>query len=192
MKNDWHIYTITALLISFLIFIPKSYSADTNTVSSGTVTIDKTPPSAISPSVNAQSDLCVVPVSGAVQSTVIGISAGSVYDSQFCQHIRLSKALASLGLKVASVSILAQNDARVFDALWLAGTYPPIFDSDGKSVIGIDARDEWLKEENQHLIPEDSKIFPKNAVKQVNKTKEGEWDAIKDFGLIALSMLLIL
>ena len=40
MKNDWHIYTITALLISFLIFIPKSYSADTNTVSSGTVTIE--------------------------------------------------------------------------------------------------------------------------------------------------------
>jgi len=187
MRNDWHIYTLTALLIFFLIFIPKSYSADTNTVSSGTVTIDKTPPSAISPSVNAQSDLCVVPVSGAVQSTVIGISAGSVYDSEFCQNIRLSKALAALGLKVASVSILAQNDARVFDALWLAGTYPPI-----NSKIGIEAKEEWLKEENQHLIPQDSKIFPKNTVKQVNKTKEGEWDAIKDFGLIALSMLLIL
>ena len=185
MRNDWHIYTLTALLISFLIFIPKSYSADTNTVSSGTVTIDKTPPSAISPSVNAQSDLCVVPVSGAVQSTVIGISAGSVYDSQFCQHIRLSKALASLGLKVASVSILAQNDARVFDALWLAGTYPPI-----NSKIGIEAKEEWLKEENQHLIPEDSKIFPKE-IKSI-ETKEGDWNALKDFGLIALSMLLIL
>jgi len=185
MRNDWHIYTLTALLISFLIFIPKSYSADTNTVSSGTVTIDKTPPSAISPSVNAQSDLCVVPVSGAVQSTVIGISAGSVYDSEFCQNIRLSKALASLGLKVASVSILAQNDARVFDALWLAGTYPPI-----NSKIGIEAKEEWLKEENQHLIPEDSKIFPKE-IKSI-ETKEGDWNALKDFGLIALSMLLIL
>jgi len=187
MRNDWYIYFISALLISFVLFLPKSYSADTNTVSSGTVTIDKTPPSAISPSVNAQSDLCVVPVSGAVQSTVIGISAGSVYDSEFCQNIRLAKILSSLGLKVASVSILAQNDSRVFDALWLAGTYPPI-----NSKIGIEAKDEWLKEENQHLIPEGSKIFPKNAVKQVSKTKEGEWNAIKDFGLLALSMLLIL
>jgi hypothetical protein len=178
------------LLISilFLFTVVATFTdikAETNTVSSGTVTIDKTPPSAISPSVNAQSDLCVVPVSGAVQSTVIGISAGSVYDSEFCQNIRLSKALASLGLKVASVSILAQNDARVFDALWLAGTYPPI-----NSKIGIEAKEEWLKEENQHLIPEDSKIFPKE-IKSI-ETKEGDWNALKDFGLIALSMLLIL
>jgi len=178
------------LLISilFLFTVVATFTdikAETNTVSSGTVTIDKTPPSAISPSVNAQSDLCVVPVSGAVQSTVIGISAGSVYDSEFCQNIRLSKALASLGLKVASVSILAQNDARVFDALWLAGTYPPI-----NSKIGIEAKEEWLKEENQHLIPEDSKIFTKE-IKSI-ETKEGDWNALKDFGLIALSMLLIL
>jgi hypothetical protein len=176
---------VSILFLFTLVATFTDVKAETNTVSSGTVTIDKTPPSAISPSVNAQSDLCVVPVSGAVQSTVIGISAGSVYDSEFCQNIRLSKALASLGLKVASVSILAQNDARVFDALWLAGTYPPI-----NSKIGIEAKEEWLKEENQHLIPEDSKIFPKE-IKSI-ETKEGDWNALKDFGLIALSMLLIL
>ena len=187
MKNDWFLWVCSFALISLVLgfaFSKKAY-AETNTVSNSTVTIDKTPPSAISPSVNAQADLCVVPVSGAVQSTVIGISAGSVYDSEFCQNIRLSKMLASLGLKVASVSILAQNDARVFDALWQAQTYAPI-----NGFIGLEAKKEWLKPENAHLIPEGSKIFPKE-IKPI-ETKEGDWDALKDFGLIALSMLLIL
>ena len=92
----------------------------------------------------------------------------------------------SLGIKVASVSILAQNDARVFDALWQAQTYAPI---NGK--IGLEAKEEWLKPENEHLIPEGSKMFPKQ-VKTNRNNQEGDWDAIKDFGLIALSMLLIL
>jgi len=186
MRNDWLIYvTSCCVIFLFTLLFCTQIHANTNTVSS-TVTVDKTPPSAISPSVNAQSDLCVVPVSGAVQSTVIGISAGSVYDSEFCQAVRLSKLLASLGLKVASVSILAQNDARVFDSLWLAGTYPPI-----NAKIGIDAKEEWLKPENAHLIPEGSKLFPKTEVKPI-ENKQGDWDALKDFGLIALSMLLIL
>jgi hypothetical protein len=192
MKNDWFLWLCSFALISLVLGLgfSKKAHANTNTVSS-TVTVDKAPPSAISPSVNAQSDLCVVPVSGAVQSTVIGISAGSVYDSEFCQAIRLSKLLASLGLKVASVSILAQNDARVFDSLFLAGTYPPILNDEGESKIGIEARDEWLKPENAHLIPEGSKLFPKTEVKPI-ENKQGDWDALKDFGLIALSMLLIL
>lgn len=187
MKNDWFLWLCSFALITLVLGLgfSKKAHAETNTVSNSTVTVDKTPPSAISPSVNAQSDLCVVPVSGAVQSTVIGISAGSVYDSEFCQNVRLAKILSSLGLKVASVSILAQNDARVFDSLWLAGTYPPI-----NSKIGIEAKEEWLKPENEHLIPEGSKIFPKQ-IKPI-ETKEGDWDALKDFGLIALSMLLIL
>ena len=186
MRNDWFTYFIPALLVFlFTLLICTQVQANTNTVSNSTVTVDKTPPSAISPSVNAQSDLCVVPVSGAVQSTVIGISAGSVYDSRFCQNIRLSKMLASLGLKVASVSILAQNDARVFDALWQAQTYAPI-----NGQIGLEAKEEWLKPENAHLIPEGSIIFPKE-IKSI-ETKEGDWNALKDFGLIALTMLLIL
>ena len=188
MKNDWFIWACSFALISIVLglgFSKKSY-AETNTVSNSTVTVDKTPPSAISPSVNAQSDLCVLPVSGAIQSTVIGFSTGTVYDSEFCQAIRLSKMLSALGLKVASVSILAQNDARVFDSLWLAGTYPPI-----NSKIGLEAKEEWLKPENKHLIPKGSKIFPEREIIKQEKTKEGDWDAIKDFGLLALSMLLI-
>jgi hypothetical protein len=169
------------------LFLSSLAWGETNTVSS-TVTIDKTPPSAISPSVNInQSDLCVVPIAGSIQSTVIGISTGTSYESESCLVLKHSKLLGSLGLKVASVSIIAQNDARVWDSLFLAGTYPPI---NGK--IGLEAKEEWLKPENAHLIPEGSKIFPKTENKPIQKTKEGEWDDLKDFGLIALSMLFFL
>ena len=88
-----------------------------------------------------------------------------------CEAIKLSRALASLGLKVASVSILAQNDARVFDSLWLAGTYPPI---DG--LIGMEAKEEWLKPENRHLIPEGSKVFAQIPI--IEAKTEGVDDAL--------------
>ena len=119
MRNDWYIYFISALLITFILFLPKAYS-ETNTVSS-TVTVDKTPPSAISPSVVINnSDICKTAVAGSVSTQILGISSGITVSDPNCEAIKLSRALASLGLKVASVSILAQNDARVFDSLWLA------------------------------------------------------------------------
>ena len=184
MRNDWLIYFISTILISFLLFLPKAYS-ETNPVSS-TVTVDKTPPSAISPSVVINnSDICRTAVAGSVSTQIFGISSGiSVADSN-CEAIKLSRALASLGLKVASVSILAQSDPRVFDSLWLAGTYPPI---EGK--IGLEAKELWLLEENRHLIPEGSKIFPP-IIEQPKDISENA-EIVKWSSLTAMFMLILL
>jgi hypothetical protein len=97
-------------------------------------------PSAIAPSMSAFSqDVCGIPVSGAVSSTVIGFSGGTVYTDSNCERIKLSKTLNDLGLKVAAVAVLAE-DIRVWNAMVMSGTPPPI---DG--LIGDAARDEWIK-----------------------------------------------
>ena len=172
MRNDWLIYFISTI-------------SETNTVSS-TVTVDKTPPSAISPSVVINnSDICRTAVAGSVSTQIFGISSGISVADPNCEAIKLSRALASLGLKVASVSILAQSDPRVFDSLWLAGTYPPI---EGK--IGLEAKELWLLEENRHLIPEGSKIFPP-IIEQPKDISENA-EIVKWSSLTAMLMLILL
>jgi len=98
-------------------------------------------PSAIAPSMSAFSqDVCGIPVSGAISSTVIGVSGGSVYTDANCERIKLAKTLNDLGLKVAAVSTLCADD-RVWDAMMMSGTPCPI---DG--LIGDEARNEWIKQ----------------------------------------------
>ena len=95
---------------------------------------------AIAPSMSAFSqDVCGIPVSGAVSSTVIGVSGGSVYTDANCERIKLAKTLNDLGLKVSAVAILCA-DNRVWDAMMMSGTPCPI---DG--LIGDAARNEWIK-----------------------------------------------
>jgi hypothetical protein len=97
-------------------------------------------PSAIAPSMSAFSqDVCGIPVSGAVSSTVIGVSGGSVYTDSNCERIKLAKTLNDLGLKVAAVSTLCADD-RVWDSMMMSGTPCPI---DG--LIGDAARNQWIK-----------------------------------------------
>lgn len=99
-------------------------------------------PSAIAPSMSAFSqDVCGVPVSGAVSSTVIGVSGGTVYTDANCERIKLAKTLNDLGLKVSAVAVLCA-DNRVWDAMIMSGTPCPI---DG--LIGDAARNEWIKRE---------------------------------------------
>jgi DNA-binding transcriptional MerR regulator len=98
-------------------------------------------PSAIAPSMSAFSqDVCGIPVSGAVSSTVIGFSGGTVYTDANCERIKLAKTLNDLGLKVAAVATLCQ-DERIWDAMMQSGTPCPI---DG--LIGDAARNEWVKQ----------------------------------------------
>jgi hypothetical protein len=97
-------------------------------------------PSAIAPSMSAFSqDVCGIPVSGAISSTVIGVSGGSVYTDTNCERIKIAKTLNDLGLKVAAVATLCA-DNRVWDAMLMSGTPCPI---DG--LIGDSARDAWIK-----------------------------------------------
>jgi len=98
-------------------------------------------PSAIAPSMSAFSqDVCGIPVSGAISSTVIGFAGGTVYTDVNCERIKLAKTLNDLGLKVAAVATLCQDD-RIWDAMMMSGTPCPI---DG--LVGDAARNEWIKQ----------------------------------------------
>lgn len=98
------------------------------------------PPTAMAPSLSAMGmDICAVPVSGAVSSTVIGVSGGTVVSDSNCERIKLAKTLNDLGLKVTAVSVLCA-DIRVWEAMEMSGSPCPIGGS-----IGDSAREAWLK-----------------------------------------------
>lgn len=105
------------------------------------------PPTAIAPSMmsGGNTDLCTVGVSGAVQTQILGISAGKTQRDLNCERLKLSKTMFDMGMKVAAVSILCQ-DRRVFDAMISAGTPCPY---DGK--IGETAKQLW--ESNPDKVP---------------------------------------
>ena len=156
MKN-----IVFLVFFSILIIFSYSIQAETNTVSSTVVT--STPSTANAPSVVVNnSDVCKSASSGSVQTQVFGIASGITITDENCERIKLARSLYSMGMKVASVSLLSQ-DYRVFDAMWSAGTYPPI---NGK--IGIEAKEEWLL--NKHLIPEGSFLLDE---KEIVEVKEG-------------------
>ena len=96
------------------------------------------PASAIAPSIMSYSqDLCTVGRSGAFQGQVFGFSTGATVTDQNCERLKLSKYLYDTGMKVASVSILCQ-DERVFKAMEMAGTPCPY-----KGKIGAAATKAW-------------------------------------------------
>ena len=69
-----------------------------------------------------------------------------------------------MGMKVAAVSTLCQ-DARVFDAMWMAGTPCPYL-----GAIGDDAKSGW--ETNPDDVPSGSLIFSKKKVLTKNQNEE--------------------
>ena len=90
------------------------------------------PASAIAPSIMSYSqDLCTTGVSGAFQGQVFGFSGGKTITDQNCERLKLSKYLYDMGMKVASVALLCQ-DERVFSAMEMAGTPCPYMGEIGK------------------------------------------------------------
>ena len=157
------------LLIVCLLFVTTAaYGADTNTVSS-TVVTDKSVPTANAPSVVVNnSDICKTATSGAVQTQILGIATGITITDENCERIKLSRSLYSMGMKVAAVSTLCA-DPRVFDSMWMAGTYCPYM-----GAIGEDAKKNW--EANADLVPKGSRVFSKieltkEEVKEINNNE---------------------
>lgn len=112
-------------------------TVDTNSTS--TTTLKSPPPSAITPTMNiSNSDLCTVGIAGAVQTQILGISAGSTVRDMNCEKLKNAKTLFDMGMKVAAVSVMCQ-DQRVFDAMMMAGTPCPF---DG--MIGAEAKAAWI------------------------------------------------
>src|SRR6056300_969657 len=89
-------------------------------------TVKSPPPSAISPQFSAgnNSDLCTIGVAGAVQTQILGISAGTTFTEDNCIRLKNAKTLYDMGMKVAAVSVMCQ-DQKVFDAMMHAGTPCP-------------------------------------------------------------------
>ena len=84
------------------------------TTNNSTSNIRSAPPTAAAPSVtNTGSDVCLAGASAGVQTFGIGVSGGKSFRDKNCERIKLSRELNNLGMKVAAVAILCQ-DERVF------------------------------------------------------------------------------
>jgi hypothetical protein len=137
--------TVTAFVTAFMSttayavdpIITDSTSRSTSE-STSTTTVKSPPPTAVAPAITSiNSDLCAVAASGAVQTQILGVSIGSTFVDKNCERLKLSKTLFDMGMKVAAVSVMCQ-DERVFTAMMNAGTPCPV---DGK--IGEAAREIW-------------------------------------------------
>ena len=168
------------IIICLILWIPPvAYAADSNTVSSstvtGTTTVDRTPSTAASPNViiNNQ-DVCTTGISGAAQSAWFGISMGKTIRDENCERLKLARSLYGMGMKVASVSLMCQ-DIRVFQAMEMAGTPCPI---DGK--IGEAAKQIWDKEPYRRPDYQEwrQKRENKDKVIELDKyhSEEPDWD----------------
>src|SRR6056300_1419482 len=104
-----------------------------------TTTVKSPPPSAISPQFSSgnNSDLCTIGVAGAVQTQILGISAGTTFTEENCIRLKNAKVMYDMGMKVAAVSVMCR-DQKVFEAMMHAGTPCPY---DG--MIGDAAKIGW-------------------------------------------------
>jgi hypothetical protein len=178
-------FLLMSLLVFIIIFaILKSAFGETNTVSS-TVVTNNTPPTANSPSVVVNnSDVCKTAVAGAVQTQILGISSGITVTDENCERIKLARSLYASGMKVASVSILCQ-DERVWDSMAMAGTPCPYM-----GAIGEEAEMGW--KENMDMIPEGSVVYAKwnddiNKIK-VKQGVESDGSKLAKFIIAAMVM----
>lgn len=127
----------------------RSISETTN---NSTSTVKSPPPTAVAPAVTViNNDVCATAASGAVQTQILGISMGGTVRDMNCERIKLSKNLYDMGMKVAAVATLCQDD-RVFQAMLDAGTPCPV---QGK--IGESAKEIWKK---KGKIKEDDSFEP--------------------------------
>jgi hypothetical protein len=130
------------------------------------------PPSAIAPSIGSSysQDLCTVGIGGAVQTQIFGFSAGGSVTDENCERIKLSKTLYDMGMKVAAVSLMCQ-DQRVWDAMRMAGTPCPY---EGK--IGSEADKQWKM--NPRKAPRGADVDTAK-LKQDKNTEYTVWDKVE-------------
>jgi hypothetical protein len=151
-------------------------SNNTTTTNNSTSNIRSAPPTATAPTVtNSGSDVCLAGASAGVQTFGIGVSGGKSFRDKNCERIKLSRELNTLGMKVAAVAILCQ-DERVFFAMEQAGTPCPF---EGK--IGKEAKAAWKKYDK--LRP-DYTQYVKNLKVIEKKNKEEEKQMTKEFGKV--------
>lgn len=152
-----------------------------DSTSTSTTTVKSPPASAISPSINnSGSDLCTVGVAGAVQTQILGISAGKTVRDMNCERLKNAKTLYDMGMKVAAVSVMCQ-DERVFAAMMDAGTPCPY---DG--LIGTQAKDAW----NEN--PEKKPGYVEEKKKLWKNMDDDDKSTVKGLGAVGGLFLLLL
>lgn len=138
-------------------------TSDSTSTSTTTTTVKSPPPTAVAPAITViNSDVCAVGASAAVQTQILGISMGGTTTDKNCERLKLARGIYDMGMKVAAVAVMCQDD-RVFQAMLDAGTPCPI---QGK--IGESAKEIWvakgrIKEEDIVQIPEKKKEEPVRA-----------------------------
>ena len=185
-------FIVVAFWVVFVLPVMAADPIVTNSTSNSTVTtstdtkstIRTNPPSAISPSINASnSDLCMVGVSGAVQTQILGISTGQAYSDENCMRLKNAKVLYDMGMKVAAVALMCQTRS-VFDAMKFAGTPCPINSpTTGEGLIGKEATAEWRL--NPKKIPEKQQSSNMNIGVFLEKLVSGI------LGVILLAILVV-
>ena len=163
----------------------ESITESTITTNGNTTTTLKSPPaSAVSPTINtSNSDLCTFGVAGAVQTQILGISTGTQITDENCERLKNSKTLYDMGMKVAAVSLMCQ-DERVFKAMMNAGTPCPY---DG--MIGAEAKAAWEAELAEQNWQEHNKLMFKAGLLD-EKDMDTAVAAGGVGGLLALLLLL--
>ena len=131
-------------------------TSTSNATQKVTQRIKTAPPSAVAPSIMSYSqDLCTTGASAAVQTQIFGISSGRSVRDENCERLKNSKALYDMGMKVAAVALLCQ-DEKVFRAMEQSGSPCPY-----KGKIGAEAQKAWDENPEDrpdwHLIKADMK-----------------------------------
>lgn len=170
-------YIVLATALPVMALAQEAVVTDSNITSKTETTLRSPPPSAITPNMNiSNSDLCTVGIAGAVQTQILGISAGGTVRDMNCERLKNAKTLYDMGMKVAAVSVMCQ-DKRVFDAMMMAGTPCPY---DG--MIGPAAKAAWNA--NSEEEPEENE----ESEEMTNETKT----AIGAGSVASLLLLLLL
>ena len=147
-------------------------SNNTTTTNNSTSNMRSAPPTASAPSVtNAGSDVCLAGASAGVQTFGVGISGGKSFRDKNCERIKLSRELNSLGMKVAAVAILCQ-DERVFFAMEQAGTPCPFEGKIGKQAKAAWKKYDKLRPDYETYVQNLKIIEKKNEEEQTKITEE--------------------
>ena len=161
-------FLITVVVIISLFYTATCYAADTNIRYKD---MPVSPPSV--PSIQGSyggSDVCSVSRAGGVSAGFLGFSGAYQQRDMNCERIKLSRALAGLGLKISATAILCQ-DPRVFVAMVSAGSPCPV---NGK--IGDEAIKEYRK---RGILDEDNNLIvsvnvANGSVRQPNRDDYGQ------------------
>ena len=190
------LFIISVIFGGVLVLFANVAFAETNTISStvtGTTTVDKTPPTASAPSIviNNQ-DVCTSASSVAVQTQILGFATGQTVTDENCERLKLARSLYGMGMKVAAVSVLCQ-DERVWEGMWMAGTPCPYLGTIGKAATEAWKDNDYQAPTIESLQKEKVKEV-KEEKKKVTKPQEGsnvDKKGLSIFGGLAVLLFLL-